>query len=144
MLSFVTPQGWSNYNAMTLSAEKRFSQGFSILASYTWARALGVAPPIVEGINNVAVQNINNLAMQYGPLEFDVHNRFVASYQYELPFGRGRHFLGTCIASGGSHGRRMVDKRNYITAKRIPLTPTLSYSLGKTISTVFRIWSGIR
>jgi hypothetical protein len=95
MLSFVTPQGWSNYNAMTLSAEKRFSQGFSILANYTWSRALGVAPSIVEGINTVAVQNINNLAMQYGPLEFDVHSRFVVSYQYELPFGRGCHFLSS-------------------------------------------------
>jgi hypothetical protein len=131
MLSFVTPQGWSNYNAMTLSAEKRFSQGFSILASYTWARALGVAPPIVEGINNISVQNINNLAMQYGPLEFDVHNRFVASYQYELPFGRGHHFLG--------NASRPIDliiggwSLNGITTLQsgFPLTPTLSYSLSK-------------
>jgi hypothetical protein len=132
MLSFVTPQGWSNYNAMTLSAEKRFSQGFSILTSYTWARALGVAPPIVEGINNVSIQNINNLAMQYGPLEFDVHSRFVASYQYELPFGRGRHFLVNAsraldlVIGGWSF--------NGITTLQdgFPLTPTLSFSLAKT------------
>jgi len=132
MLSFVTPQGWSNYNAMTISAEKRFSQGFSILANYTWSRALGVAPPIVEGINTVAVQNINNLGMQYGPLEFDVHSRFVVSYQYELPFGRGRHFLSSVsrvadlVIGGWSF--------NGITTLQsgFPLTPTLSFSLAKT------------
>jgi hypothetical protein len=131
-LSYVTPQGWSNYNAMTLSAEKRFSQGFSVLASYTWSRALGVAPPIVEGINAISVQNINNLGIGYGPLEFDVINRVVVSYQYELPFGRGKPFLNNTsraaemIVGGWSF--------NGITTLQsgFPLTPTLSYSLGKT------------
>jgi hypothetical protein len=130
--NYMSPQGFSNYNAMTVSLEKRFSQGLSVLASFTWSRALGVAPAITEGINGVAIQNALNLAREYGPLEFDIMRRFVASYLYELPFGRGKHFL--------NNTSRALDlfvggwQFNGITTFQggFPLTPVLSYSLGKT------------
>ncbi|MFN0171861.1 MAG: carboxypeptidase regulatory-like domain-containing protein [Bryobacteraceae bacterium] len=131
-INYMSPQGYSNYNALSFSTERRFSQGLSVLASFTWSRALGVAPAITEGINGVAIQDPTNLAREYGPLEFDVVRRFVASYLYELPFGRGKHFL--------SKSPRAVDlvlggwQINGITTMQggFPLTPTLSYSLGKT------------
>lgn len=130
--SYISPQGFSNYNALVVNLEKRFSRGLSVLASFTWSRALGVAPPITEGINGQAVQDPTNLAREYGPLEFDIMRRFVASYLYELPFGRGKRFLGS--------SSRVVDllvggwQLNGITTLQagFPLTPTLSYSLGKT------------
>ena len=129
--NYMSPQGYANYNAMLVSVEKRFSHGLSALASFTWSRALGAAPFIQEGINSVAIQNPLNLAREYGPLEFDVMRRFVASYLYELPFGRGKRFLS---------GSRALDlvvggwQLNGITTFQggFPLTPTLSYSLGKT------------
>ena len=37
-------------------------------------------------------QDGNNLQAEYGPTEFDVRHRFVVSYIWELPFGRGRHW----------------------------------------------------
>ena len=37
-------------------------------------------------------QDGNNLRAEYGPSEFDITHRFVASYVWELPFGRGRRF----------------------------------------------------
>ena len=37
-------------------------------------------------------QDGNNLRAEYGPSEFDITHRLVASYVWELPFGRGRHF----------------------------------------------------
>jgi hypothetical protein len=127
----MSPQGFANYNSMIVSLEKRFSMGLSTLVSFTWSRALGAAPFIQEGINSVAIQNPLNLAREYGPLEFDVMRRFVASYLYELPFGRGKRFLA---------GPRVLDvvvggwQINGITTMQggFPLTPTLSYSLGKT------------
>jgi hypothetical protein len=130
--SYLSPQGFSNYNALVVNLEKRFSHGFSALASFTWSRALGVAPPITEGINGQAIQDPTNLAREYGPLEFDIMRRFVTSYLYELPFGRGKRFLGA--------GSRAVDlllggwQFNGITTLQagFPLTPTLTYSLGKT------------
>jgi hypothetical protein len=130
-INYTSPQGFANYNAMIVSLEKRFSQGLSALASFTWSRALGAAPFIQEGINSVAIQDPLNLAREYGPLEFDIVRRFVASYLYELPFGRGKHFLNTSRALDLVVGGWQV---NGITTFQggFPLTPTLSYSLGKT------------
>jgi hypothetical protein len=36
----------------------------------------------------------HNPRLDYGPSDFDVPHRFVASYVYNLPVGRGKHFLG--------------------------------------------------
>jgi Carboxypeptidase regulatory-like domain len=91
----------SNYNALQLGLEKRFSGGLSASASYTWGKALtdspdhlstSAPPPSLDtGVYRVP-QNANNLRAERGPAEFDVNHRFVASYVYELPWGRNRHW----------------------------------------------------
>jgi hypothetical protein len=130
--NYMSSQGYANYNAMIVSLEKRLSQGLSVLTSFTWSRSLGAAPFIQEGINAVPIQDPLNIAAHYGPLEFDIMRRFVASYLYELPFGRGKRFLNynsraLNLAVGGW-------QFNGITTLQggFPLTPMLSYSLGKT------------
>ncbi|MCC6586398.1 MAG: carboxypeptidase regulatory-like domain-containing protein [Bryobacterales bacterium] len=131
-INYLTPSGYSNYNAMIVSLEKRFSHGLSVVGSFTWSRALGMAPAITEGINGFSIQDPTNLSREYGPLEYDIVKRFVTSYLYELPFGRGKRFL--------TSAPRAVDlmlggwQINGITTMQggFPLTPTLSYSLGKT------------
>jgi hypothetical protein len=131
-INYLTPSGYSNYNAMTLSLDKRFSQGLSLVGSFTWSRALGMAPAITEGINGFTIQDPTNLAREYGPLEFDIKRRFVASYLYELPFGKGKHFLGqTSRAVDLIAGGWQINGITTFQAG-LPLTPTLSYSLGKT------------
>jgi len=133
-LNYYAPQGWSTYTAMVLSAEKRFSQGLSLLANFTWSRALGFAPPTVLGINTSAVQNPLDFKREYGPLEFDVQKRAVFSYNYELPIGRGKPLLGGAspIANTLIGGWQI----NGITSLQggFPLTPSLSISLGRTFT----------
>src|SRR5207247_4606422 len=108
-LPYLAPQGFSNYNATTLSLEKRFSQG-----------------------NNTSVQDPFNLKREYGPLEFDVINRVSVGYVYDLPFGKGRHFLTNPNRAaeyllGGWQVNGILTLQG-----GFPITPTLSYSLGKT------------
>jgi hypothetical protein len=38
------------------------------------------------------MQNAHDTKAQYGYVDPDYRHRFVASYTYELPFGRGRKF----------------------------------------------------
>jgi hypothetical protein len=133
-LNYYAPQGWSTYSALALSAEKRLSQGLSLLASFTWSRALGFCPPTVLGINNAAIQNPLDFKREYGPLEYDIVRRAVFSYNYELPFGRGKHFLD----SASPVLDRLVGgwQINGITSLQggFPLTPSLSISLGRTFT----------
>jgi hypothetical protein len=78
------------YNAFQASLNKRFSSGFNLLASYTFAHNLGNA----DGNVGSFIQNSHAVDQEYGPVQPDLRHRFVVSYLYDLPVGRGRHFLG--------------------------------------------------
>ena len=84
----------SSYNAMEASMRKRFSHGMSFLLSYTWSKTIddvssfnitGSAAKPVAGENDLA-QNPFDLAAERGLSLFDARNRFVASYEWALPF----------------------------------------------------------
>ncbi len=89
--------GYSNYNAMNLKMEHRNTQG-AVTAIYTWARSLddksAAAGVGATGTGFQGFQDNHNPATDYGPSDFDVDQRFVASYIYDLPVGRGKKFLG--------------------------------------------------
>jgi len=91
----------SSFNSLQTRLEKRFSQGLSALISYTWGKALTDSPDHIStsgggaGIDTGTFrepQNGNNLKADRGLAEFDVKHRFVASYIWELPFGRGHRW----------------------------------------------------
>ena len=83
------PQFQSFYNAFQASLNKRFSQGFNMLVSYTFAKNLGNADGNVGGY----VQNSYFPNLEHGPVAPDLRQRFSVSYLYELPVGRGRRFF---------------------------------------------------
>ena len=91
----------SAYKSLQLRLEKRFTNGLTGNVSYTLGEALSGAPDHIStsgggaGIDTGVFrepQDGNNLRAEYGPTEFDVRHRFVMSYIWELPFGRGRHW----------------------------------------------------
>jgi hypothetical protein len=74
----------SNYHALQTKATRRFSNGFSMLAHYTWSKSFnydGDYFPFDAKLN-------------YGVPDTDRTHTFVVSSLYELPFGKGRKFLG--------------------------------------------------
>lgn len=131
-LPYLAPQGFSTYNSLTLNVEKRFSQGLSLLANYTWSRALGVAPAVTEGINNTPIENPVDLKREYGPLEFDVVKRVSLSLVYDLPFGKGKRYLNRAskVVDQVAGGWELTGITTF--QGGFPITPVLSYSLGKT------------
>ncbi|MCI0623590.1 MAG: carboxypeptidase regulatory-like domain-containing protein, partial [Acidobacteria bacterium] len=79
-LTYLTEDRRSYYNSLQTSLVKRFSRGLTVLANYTWSKALGnydleVAPWYLPGADN----------MTYGPMDIDHRHRFVLSYVWELP-----------------------------------------------------------
>jgi hypothetical protein len=83
--------------------ERRFTNGFSLLAAYTWGHAIDDGPSQVDSV--VAPQNAYDFAAERGNSAYDVRNRLVVSSLYELPFGKGKAFLsssrvGNAIAGG--------------------------------------------
>ncbi len=94
MDSYVT----SSYNSLQVKGQKRFSKGLSFLTAYTWAKSIDLSSERGNGDRGAGFDSgggdVRNLRGYSRALSgFDVRHRFVLSYVYELPFGRGRTFL---------------------------------------------------
>jgi hypothetical protein len=94
-VSIVAPTiGRSDYHAGTARVEKRFSQGFNFLATYTYAKFLNDTDEGGANVGDVGVySDFYNRAADYGPSANDIRHRLTVSSVYELPVGPGRRFL---------------------------------------------------
>ena len=87
----------ANYNAFTIEANHRMSNGLQFQGAYTFARDLsdaeGGAPTGFTGEQGTNPSDRFHPGVDYGNVAFTSRNRALASFLYELPFGRGRMFL---------------------------------------------------
>ena len=74
----------SSYNALNLVYRQQLFHGFSGLLSYTWSHDLDAS----SDSNNGSVMNPYNWKQDYSNANWDVRQRFVGSWVYELPFLR--------------------------------------------------------
>ncbi len=92
-------EGQLSYNAMIAKLERRFHNGFNLLASYTWSKMITNTGNIIGGSLGGAytanIQNPKDLKAEKAVSPEDVPQLFVISYIYDLPFGKGRHFLNS-------------------------------------------------
>lgn len=91
------------YEAVTFELNRRFSNDLIFNNHYTYTRnltnALGVAPNSAiptggQGDNGDNVNNIYNIAADSGNAYYDRTNRFVSTFVYDVPVGRGKKYLG--------------------------------------------------
>ncbi len=87
----------SNYNALQVKVEHRFSAGFFLLGSYTFSRSIDNGSTTTQGDfangNNSEPQDSFDLQAERGPSDNNATHRFVLSYLYDLPFGNGKKYL---------------------------------------------------
>jgi hypothetical protein len=83
----------SNYNALAAKLTQRFSKGLTYLVGFTWSKAIddGSALRTNSG-DTLWPTNSYNLGMERGLSQFHLGRRLVASYVYELPFGKGKRW----------------------------------------------------
>jgi Carboxypeptidase regulatory-like domain/TonB dependent receptor len=84
---------FSNYTALQLKLEKRFSNGLQFEAAYTYSHALDDASSASLGAQNQGDFRLQNEPqLEYGNADFDVRHRFVLNFVYNLPFGKDQRF----------------------------------------------------
>jgi len=81
--------GHNTYHGGTVRVEKRYSAGISFNAFYTLAKTLNES----EGDGGDSGITYYNRRLEKGRSNTDIRNRFVSVMSYELPFGKGRHWL---------------------------------------------------
>lgn len=91
------PYGASTYHSMQAKVVKRVTNGVSFLASYTWSKLISNvnaqnAP--IGNTDNTGVQNYYDLRAERAVSELDQPQNLVVNAVVELPFGRGKKFLG--------------------------------------------------
>ena len=100
--------GIQNYDAFTAAVNKRFSAGLQFLASYTFARNLtdaqGFNPSAFASEAGGNATDVSNFMLDYGNVAFTRRNRFLGTWLYQLPFGKGKLMdlgsVGNAIAGG--------------------------------------------
>jgi hypothetical protein len=82
----------SNYNALTIAANKRFSDGLQFGANYVFTKNLsngqGYAPSSFASQAGGTISDPQNLNLDYGNVAFTRRHRFLSTFLYELPVGR--------------------------------------------------------
>jgi len=88
--------GNSIYHSLQTKLEKRFSGGFSVLGSYIFSRTIGdtCGQAAVGSTAGCGIQNPRNLQAERSLDNQHIKHRFVASANWELPFGRGQRWGG--------------------------------------------------
>ncbi len=85
----------SNYHSLQARIQQRLSFGLSLLGAYTFGKSIDNASGVFSSTGDPNYpQNSFNLAAERGRSGFDVRQRFSLSYSYDLPFGKGKSFLG--------------------------------------------------
>jgi hypothetical protein len=93
----------SQYHALGLALNKRLSDGLTFDTSYTLARhrsdAGGAVPTAFPEENGATTLDLFRGDADYGNVAFTRRHRFVGTFVYELPFGRGRR-VATDVGRG--------------------------------------------
>jgi len=99
------PLGQSFYDSMIVNVVKRTGRGLTMDMSYTWSRQEGDSFSSQQDYNNgyTGVQDFSNMRQAAHAITgYDLAHVVKGFVAYELPFGKGRRFLG-----GG--GNRLVN-----------------------------------
>ncbi|HEX4945325.1 MAG TPA: TonB-dependent receptor, partial [Blastocatellia bacterium] len=94
-ISATLPAAYSNYHALQVKFERRFSRGLYLLNSFTWSKAIDNASQVLEepGGNTGTPQNVYNIRADRGVGAYDQPFNNTTSFVWELPFGKGRTWL---------------------------------------------------
>ena len=95
-ISAVLPAAFSNYNALQVKFERRFSKGLYVLNSFTWSKGIDNVSQVLEEPNGNTgnPQSVYNIAADRGLSAYDEPINNTTSVVWDLPFGRGRAFAG--------------------------------------------------
>ncbi len=93
----VNNDGKSWYDALTIELRRRMAKGLLANFNYTFSRALG-NEYVSSSIAFLQPATIRNTWLNKTFSPFDIRQSLKGSYIYDMPFGRGKHFLSN------SHG----------------------------------------
>jgi hypothetical protein len=115
----------ANYNSFTAKAERRFTNGFTLLSSFTWSHNIDF---VGELLNNG--EAIGPFRDQYNPgwerasSNQDRRLAYVTSFVYELPFGKNKKWLSDGVGAWVLGGWQLGGIASFLSGR--PLTHSVN------------------
>jgi hypothetical protein len=122
--SFYDNRNNSNYNALELKLEQRYSNGLNFLLAYSWSKSIDESTNDQGGGDGA--DNPFNLASMRGLSNLDVGHRLVLSGGWEIPVGKGRAHLSSMPAAGNAVLGGWQLGGIFTTQGGFPFTPSMS------------------
>jgi Carboxypeptidase regulatory-like domain/TonB dependent receptor-like, beta-barrel len=94
---FKTNDGNDNFNALQVSLQRRFVRGLLVQMNYMWSH--GITDASIGSGEAVSFQNMSCRACDRSSSNIDVRHNMVINAVYELPFGPGKQFASSGLAS---------------------------------------------
>jgi hypothetical protein len=124
--------GMSNYHALQISTQKRFSHGYNMSVSYQWSRTLDA----------ISFLNAGDAQPWYGVSNSDYPQVLSTAAIYELPFGHGKPFFGSAPHWADEIIRGFQVQGTYRIASGQPLTFNNAGAIlrpGKTFADIAKV-----
>lgn len=87
-------RGNSNYHALQVQVEKKYSKSFTFTSAYSWSKAIDYTSD-----DTGFVTDRFNIGLDRGLSALDTGHRLVNSFVFDLPFGAGRQWLTSGMSS---------------------------------------------
>src|SRR5262249_2120638 len=92
--------GNATYHSLQMKVEKRFSQGGTVLAAYTFSKMITDVETLTSWLDtgfggNGSLQDPHNLRNEKALSSYDSRSRLTVSYALDLPFGKGKKYLNS-------------------------------------------------
>ena len=98
-ITYQDSMGNSEYNALQVRLQRRWSNGMSLIMSYTWSKSLDLGSGSL--VSDLTPRNFQEVGWERAVSSGSVPQRFVTSYSYALPVGHGKPYApGNAVLMG--------------------------------------------
>ena len=112
IIQSVTNADFSNYSSGTVEVSKRSGRSLTFDASYDFTRDLstagGIAPTAFAVAGGSFMTDRFHPGLDYGNVVYDRRHRFLTTYLYNLPFGKGQRWLTAGAANALAGGWQLA------------------------------------
>jgi hypothetical protein len=129
-IEYRNPTGNGNYNGLDFTLERRFQNDLTFRLAYTWSKSIdNIAEPLNTNSGNA--QDGRNYTAWRAVSDFDIPQRVVLSYVYDLPFGKGKKMANSGLLMWIIGGFRTAGAYTYAAGR--PFTVSAGGSLSNAL-----------
>jgi hypothetical protein len=88
----------ANYDGLSFTFRQRLTHGITVLSSYTWSHTLDIT---TDSNGGGSPMNPYDWKADYASANWDVRNRWVTSFTYQLPLWQGAKYAAERVVLGG-------------------------------------------